>query len=203
VRLVPLVLLALIGWYYQKADFLYLMSPLREEAHDYAKSVRFADDPSEVAVDSMYFAQLYKPWHTLDYETLDQVYWSKYASAIPPRFRGELLDGLQSTPATPSIMAASALTMMRLHLLDEDVDVRGFECVRPPEIFDHLRLLGHTWNLPAHPYAMMVCTSPAQGIAVQSENRLANSPRDRPLATQTHYFLHNLSEGTVGNGLRQ
>jgi hypothetical protein len=203
VRLVPLVLLALIGWYYQKADFLYLMSPLREEAHVHAKSVDFANDTSEVAVDSLYFAQLYRPWHTLDYETLDLTYWSVYASAIPPRFRGELLSGLPETPAAPSIMAASALTMMRLHLLNEDVDVRGFECARPPEIFDHLRLLGHTWNLPAHPYAMMVCTSSAQGIAVHSENRLANSLRDLPLATQTHYFLHNLPEGTGGNGLGQ
>lgn len=179
VRLVPLLLLALIGSYYQKADLLYLTSPLRAEAHDYAESVHFANDTSEVAVDSMYFAQLYRPWHTLDYETLGMPYWSAYASAIPPRFKGELLSGLSGTPAVPSILVASASTMMELRLLDADVDVRGFQCAYPPEFFDRLRLLGHTWNLPAHPYAMIVCSSSTQGVLSTVTNVLRVPERAR------------------------
>jgi hypothetical protein len=199
VRLVPLMLLALIGWYYQKADFLYLMSPLRQEAHDYAKSVHFADDSSEVAVDSMYFAQLYKPWHTLDYETLDQVYWLKYGSAIPPRFQGELLSGLQSAPASPSILVASAKTIT----LFGPASLEGFQCIRPTELFDHLRLLGHTWKLPAHPYAMMVCTSAGQGAVVHDGKRLANFAEDRKMVGQTDYFVADRRVAVVGDGQRQ
>ncbi len=167
VRLAPLVLVTLIGWYYQKSEFLYLASPLRQEARAYAQSVRLPGDASEAAVDSMYFAQLYRPWRTLDYETLGMGYWPKYASAIPPRFRDEMLSGLQSTPARPSILIASALTLTQLG----PVDVRGFQCTQSAEISDRLRLLGRTWKLPAHPYAMMVCTSSGQGTVLQGEKR--------------------------------
>lgn len=153
-RIGPLVLLAMIGWYYQKADFLYLAAPLRSNARQYVNAVRPLAGADEIAVDSLYFAQLYKPWHTLDYETLDQVYWRRYLNAIPIQFRAQLLQGLAPEPPEPIFLMASSMTLMRFG----PKGLPGFRCSRPPNFANLFRFMGHTWNLPANPYAAMICT---------------------------------------------
>jgi hypothetical protein len=170
-RSMPLVLLAVIGWYYQKSDFLYLTAPLRDEVYRFAEGVHLTSNAPDAAVDSLYFTQFYRPWRTLDYETLDYDYWEKYLDAIPVRFRNELLTGLARTPAQPSIVVTSAATAMR----DGLPKMSGFQCAYPEGVLKPLRLLGRTWKLPANPYAMIVCTSSGMPAAVHDEQHQPSS----------------------------
>ena len=150
VRTMPLLLLSAISFYYYKADFFYLTTPLREAERNYAARVHPA---GEIAVDSLYFTQFYEPGHTLNYETVDMDYWPKYLAAIPANLQGDLLSGLQRKPVEPSMLLVSAYTLPRYGQLFHG----SLPCTRPPDISERLRLLGRTWNLPAQPYALIVC----------------------------------------------
>jgi hypothetical protein len=149
-RAMPLLLLSAIGFYLYKANFLYLTTPLREAERNYAARVHPA---GEVAVDSLYFTRFYTPGHTLNYETVDMDYWPRYLAAIPANLQGELLSGVQRKPAEPSMLVLSAYTMPRYGQLFHG----RLPCTQPPEASERLRVLGRTWNLPAQPYALIVC----------------------------------------------
>jgi len=156
VRAAPLLLLSAIGFYYYKADFLYLTTPLRDAERTYAARVHPA---GEIAVDSLYITKFYAPGRTLNYETVDaEEYWPKYLAAIPANLQDDLLSGLQRKPAEPSMLVVSAYTVQRfgqlLHLSPP--------CTVPLEVSERLRLLGRTWNLPAQPYALLVCARTAR-----------------------------------------
>lgn len=152
IRAMPLLLLSAIGFYYYKADYLYLTTPLRDAERHYAAAVHPA---GEVAVDSMYFTRFYAPGHTLNYETVDMNYWPRYLAAIPPNLQEKLLYGLQRKPAEPSMLIVSAYTMQRFGQPFHG----NLPCTPPPGASEHLRVLGRTWNLPAQPYALTVCAS--------------------------------------------
>jgi hypothetical protein len=154
VRALPLLIISLIGFYFYKADFLYLTASLRAEESACASRVR---PDSEVAVDSLYFTRFYLPGHALNYETVDLGFWPRYLAAIPANLRSELLSGLQARPAEPSMLLVSAYTLPRYGELFH----RSLPCVQTLEASERLRILGHTWNLPAHPYALIVCTMSA------------------------------------------
>jgi hypothetical protein len=151
-RVAPLLLLTVISFYYYKVDFLYLATPLRQAEQAYAATVV---PIGEVAVDSLYFPRFYRPWHTLNYETIGQTYWSKYMAAIPTRFRTEMLSGLESAPMKPSMILISALTIQRYG----QPHFNHLRCMPSGEVSPPLRTFGHTWNLPDEPYALFVCTS--------------------------------------------
>ena len=152
VRVAPLLLLSAIGFYYYKSDFLYLATPLRESERNYVASV---NPVGEVAVDSLYFTKFYNPGHTLNYETIDMDYWPKYRAAIPANLRNDQLSGLQKMPAEPSTLLVSAFTVRRF-----GVPFHGnLPCTHPQQASEHLRVLGRTWNLPAQPFALCICTS--------------------------------------------
>jgi hypothetical protein len=148
----PLLLLSVVGFYLYKADFLYLTTPLRAEEREYAAGVH---PEGEIAVDSLYFTRFYAPGRTLDYETVDMDYWHKYLATVGENLQSQLLSGLQRKPAEPTMLIVSAFTMTRFdHLF-----YGSLPCTRPPEASDRLRVLGRTWNLPARPYALIVCTN--------------------------------------------
>jgi len=156
VRAVPLLLLSAIGFYYHKADFLYLTTPLRDAERTYAGRVHPA---GEIAVDSLYFTRFYTPGRTLNYETVDaEGYWPEYLAAIPASLQDDLLSGLQRRPAEPSMLIASAYTVQRYGELLH----RSLACTVPLEFSKRLRLLGRNWNLPAQPYALVVCAHTGQ-----------------------------------------
>ncbi len=151
-RILPLILLSAIGWYLYKANYIYLTVPLR------TVESRFSPDlvpPGERSVDSLYFVRAYKQGRTLDYYPLRQeAPWPAYRAAIPPKLRATILSGLPDAPAVPTVFLVSAYSVVKS---GEPTDV-GLTCTKTSNGFEHLRLLGRTWNLPANPYALMVCT---------------------------------------------
>jgi len=156
VRVVPLLLLSAIGFYYYKSDFLYVSSPLRSAEQNYASSVHLQ---GEVAVDSLYFARFYRPGLSLNYETVDFDLWPRYLAAIPKFAQHDMLAGLQQKPVEPSLLLVSAMTVRTYGTPRHGKP----SCVYPPEFFEHLKILGRTWKLPAQPYALAVCTSLEDG----------------------------------------
>jgi hypothetical protein len=150
-RLPPLLLLCAISFYFYKADFLYLGSPLRQEEQSYAAKV---NPDGVVAVDSLYFARFYRPGRTLDYEVATiEPYWPRYRNAIPAFARAEMLAGLQDKPLEPTMLLVSAYT---LSLYPEEPRF-NLSCTQPALFEERLRALGRTWNLPAQPFALKVC----------------------------------------------
>jgi hypothetical protein len=152
-RISPLLVLSVVNWYLFKADYFYLATPLRaEEAHFSPSQV----PPGERAVDSLYFAKAYVPGSTLSYSPLRAgVLWPAYEAAIPPRLRETILSGLPATPAVPTVFIVSAYSVTKDGAPDQGV----LSCTQTSKGFEHLRLLGRTWNLPANPYALMECTA--------------------------------------------
>jgi hypothetical protein len=151
VRLPPLLLLCAISFYFYKADFLYLGSPLRQEEQRYAAKV---NPDGVVAVDSLYFARFYRPGRSLDYEVaVIEPYWPRYRDAIPAFARREMLAGLPDKPLQPAMLLVSAYT---LSLYREEPQF-NLSCRQPDLFAERLRALGRTWNLPAQPFALRVC----------------------------------------------
>lgn len=155
----PLLLLSLISCYYYKADFLYLATPLRASVKENRTHVR----PLPLAaIDSLYFSYFFKPQETLNYETVGMGYWPRYLAAIPAAKQSEMLRGLPRTPAAASMLLFSAITVHRF----PDNENSGFECVQSEEASNRLRALGHTWNLPAAPFALTICIPAAPKSAL-------------------------------------
>jgi hypothetical protein len=151
-RVVPLLVTLLIGFYDYKANYLYLTTPLRQTERAYAAKVELSD---QVGVDSFYFARFYRPGHTFNEEILAMAYWPKYLIAIPPQFRTEMLSGLSLVPHEPSQVIVSVETVRRYGDPPRD----RFVCSRPAEASQRLRILGRVWNLPADPFGMIVCSA--------------------------------------------
>ncbi len=150
IRITPLLLLCLISFYYHKADFLYLGTPLRLEAQSYAAEVQ---PQGIVAVDSLYLAKFYRPGQTLNYEVAAfECYWPRYRAAIPEFARTAILAGLPDKPLQPDMLLVSAYTAKV-----QDKQPLDIPCEKPKAFEDRLHVLGRTWNLPAQPYALMVC----------------------------------------------
>lgn len=150
-RAAPLLLLSLISFYYHKADFLYLESPLRQEEHRYAAEAKLN---GIVAVDSLYFARFYRPGQTLNYEVAEtETDWRVYREAIPGFARKEMLAGLAERPIEPTILLVSAYTASRFR----EKEQFSLPCKQPDLFGQRLHILGRTWNLPAQPYALKVC----------------------------------------------
>jgi hypothetical protein len=150
IRVTPLLLLCLISFYYSKPDFLYLGTPLRLEAQSYAAEVQ---PQGIVAVDSLYFAKFYRPGQSLSYEAATfERYWQRYRDAIPQFARTAVLAGLPDKPMQPDMLLISAHTARF-----QDIQTFDFPCKRPNAFGDPLHVLGRSWNLPAQPYALMVC----------------------------------------------
>lgn len=149
-RVTPPLLLCLISFYYHKADFLYLSTPLRVEERSYASEVQ----PGGVmAVDSLYFARFYRPGQSLNYEvSAFECYWPRYRAAIPEFARADMLADLQDKPMQPDMLLVSAYTARFQEKQPFDIP-----CEQPKAFGDRLHILGHRWNLPAQPYALMVC----------------------------------------------
>jgi hypothetical protein len=151
VRFTPLLLLCLISFYYYKADFLYLGTPLRLEERSYGSEVQ---PQGIVAVDSLYFARLYRPGQSLNYEVAAfEYYWPRYRGAIPEFARTKMLAGLPDKPLQPDMLLVSAYTAFRYR----ENSPFDFACERPQFFGDRLQALGLAWNLPAQLYALMVC----------------------------------------------
>jgi hypothetical protein len=150
-RMPPLLLLCAISFYFYKADFHYLGSPLRQEEHRYAATVR---PKGVVAVDSLYFTRFYQPGRSLSYEVaIIEPYWPRYRDAIPPFARGEMLASLPERPFEPVMLLVSAYTASRYH----EEQQFNLSCKQPTAFAERLHILGRTWNLPAQPYALRVC----------------------------------------------
>ena len=150
IRSAPLLLLCLISFYYYKADFLYLGTPLRLEARSYAAEVQ---PQGIIAVDSLYFAKFYRPRQSLSYEvTAFESYWQRYRDAIPEFARTAMLAGLPDKPMQPDMLLISAYTTRF-----QDLPTFNIPCERPKAFADRLHVLGRRWNLPAQPFALMVC----------------------------------------------
>jgi hypothetical protein len=149
-RVAPLLLLSVIGFYFYKSNFLYFTTPLRDQQGEYSAGVH---PVGEVAVDSVYFAKFYRAGQTLNYEFINPDYWPRFLAAIPPRFREEVLSGLQTKPVEPSMLLVSAATAWRYG----EPYYGSLACARPPEVRKPLRALGRTWKLPAQPFALIVC----------------------------------------------
>ena len=154
-RVLPLLFLSAIGFYYYKSDFLYLSAPLRRVEQNSATKVQLQ---GEVAVDSFYFARFYRPNLTLNYETLNSWFWPRYLAAIPDSARHDMLANLQNKPIEPSMLIMSSATVRNFGEPRHD----NIPCIYPPEFFGRLQLFGRIWNLPAQPYSMAICTSPVQ-----------------------------------------
>jgi hypothetical protein len=152
VRIAPLLLLSAINFYYHKDNFLYLATPLRQSYQQYGA---IAQPVGEVAVDSLYFPKFYRIGQTLNYEPLEENFWPKYLAAIPTDFHDAMLSGLQSKPIEPTMLIVSSAAI-RLFGVPHRGNLR---CTWPPEAFARLHALGRTWNLPAQPYALFVCSS--------------------------------------------
>jgi len=154
-RIGPMVLLCAISFYYYKADFLYLGSPLRMEEQQYSASLHLT---GMAAVDSLYFANFYRPGETLNYEvSAFEDNWRRYKAAIPTFAAKNMLSGLQDKPEEATTILISGLTAARLKKEPDPDSV----CHAPPDFEKKLRAFGRTWNLPADPYALMVCTGKA------------------------------------------
>lgn len=151
-RVAPLLLLSAIHFYYQKGNFLYFATPLRETYRNYGATVQ---PVGEVAVDSLYFARFYRIGHSLNYETVVESFWPQYLAAIPAGLQNEMLSGLERKPVEPSMLVVSAATVR----LTGEPHGDNLTCTRPPEAYAHLRTFGRTWNLPANPYALFVCST--------------------------------------------
>jgi len=150
-RLPPLLLLCAISFYFYKADFLYLASPLRQEEQRYAAKVH---PEGVVAVDSVYFATFYRPGRSLDYEVAAiEPSWPRYRDAIPAFARAEMLAGLPDKPLEPTMLLVSAYTLSRYG----EEPRFNLSCTQPALFEERLRVLGRTWNLPAQPFALKVC----------------------------------------------
>jgi len=155
IRTTPLLLLCLISFYYYKADFLYLGTPLRLEAQSYAAEVQ---PQGIVAVDSLYFAKFYRPGQSLSYEVATfESYWRRYRDAIPEFARTAMLAGLADKPMQPDMLLVSAYTAR-----SPDTQTFDIPCERPKAFGDRLHVLGRRWNLPAQPFALMVCRKPGR-----------------------------------------
>jgi hypothetical protein len=153
VRSTPLLLLFLISFYLHKADFLYLGTPLRVEARSYATEVQ---PQGIIAVDSLYFAKFYRPGQSLSYEvTAYESYWQRYRDAIPEFARSAMFAGLPDKPMQPDMLLISAYTARF-----QDLPTFNIPCERPKAFADRLHVLGRRWNLPAQPFALMVCSKP-------------------------------------------
>ncbi|MGB7436231.1 MAG: glycosyltransferase family 39 protein [Candidatus Acidiferrum sp.] len=151
-RIPPLLLLCAISFYYLKGDFLYLATPLRVEERTGAAGIH----PQGIAaVDSLYFARFYRPGQTLNYEVVAfENSWERYRAAIPAYAQQQMLAGLPQTPVAPSMFLVSAYTPSRLKNPPDMI----IPCAQPRFFEAKLHLLGRTWNLPANPYALMVCS---------------------------------------------
>jgi hypothetical protein len=150
-RVTPLALLCFISFYYYKSDFLYLGTPLRLEERSYAAGVR---PEGIVEMDSLYFPRFYRPGETLDYGVaVYEGFWESYREAIPAYARKEMLAGLPDKPMVPNMLMVSA----DIASMYGDKPTDGMACEQPKGFTDKLRVLGRTWNVPAHPYALMVC----------------------------------------------
>lgn len=80
-RITLLPLLCAISFYYYKRDFLYLGTPLRNVERTYAGGVQ---PNGIVAVESLYFARLYRPGQTLDLGVVRvEKSLERYRAAIP------------------------------------------------------------------------------------------------------------------------
>jgi hypothetical protein len=151
VRLIPLSVLCAISIYYYKSDFLYLGSPLRAEQQISLAQVKTR---GVVAVDSLYFASLYRTGETLNYEvSITGNYWPRYLAAIPENQRKEILEGITEKPTDAGAFVFSAFTISRMHLNPPADTV----CEKPAAFGERLHVLGRSWNLPAEPFAMAVC----------------------------------------------
>ncbi|PYT62385.1 MAG: hypothetical protein DMG35_07760 [Acidobacteria bacterium] len=150
-RTTPLLLLSLISFYYHKADYLYLASPLRQEEQRNAAEVK----PSDItAVDSLYFARFYRPGKTLNYEVAEVGrYWFGYREAIPDFARKEMLAGLANRPLEPTMLVVSAYTAARFREREQF----NLPCKQTALFAERLHILGRTWNLPAQPFALKIC----------------------------------------------
>jgi hypothetical protein len=151
-RVLPLLLLSVISFYFYKSNFLYFATPLRDQQREYSAGVH---PVGEVAVDSVYFAEFYSPGRTLNYDFMVQNYWPTYLIAIPTSLQEEMLSGLQSKPVEPSVLLVSAATSWR----SGPPHFGNLACLQPPKALEPLRALGRTWKLPAQPYALFVCKS--------------------------------------------
>lgn len=151
-RITPLALLCAISFYFYKAGLLYLATPLRLEEKTYAQAVH----PKGItAVDSLYFSRLYKPGQVLNLAILSVgKFWASYRDAIPPYARQEMLEGLPSQPSQPNMILFTAYGTGTLRFPDV---VPG--CEQIGDFRQKLRVLHRTWNLPAHPYSLLVCTT--------------------------------------------
>jgi hypothetical protein len=150
-RLPPLLLLCAISFYFYKADFLYLGSPLRQEERRYAAKV---NPNGVVAVDSLYFARFYRPGRSLAYEVAAiEPFWPRYRGAIPAFAREEMLAGLPDKPLEPAMLLVSAYTLS----LYREVPKFSLSCRQPPFFAQPLHALGRTWKLPAQPFALRIC----------------------------------------------
>jgi len=163
-RPLPLLLLAAISFYKWKADFLYLGSPLRDDERKHAASTLTA---GEIAVDSLYFARLYRPGRSLNYECYDLAYWPRYLTAIPQRFQDAMLSDLPRKPLEPSMLVVSAATVQRLG----EPHFQNMQCTAAPPVGQRLKLLGRTWKLPADPYALVLCSATGHEAAVTASVR--------------------------------
>jgi len=151
IRVTPLSLLCMISFYYYKADFLYLGTPLRLEERSYAAEVQ----PQGIAeVDTLYFARFYRPGQTLNYGIVEFAsYWPRYRAAIPEFARHEMLADLPDRPMEARMILVSAFAAS----WPKEKLVIDMSCEQPKAFGDKLHVLGRTWNVPAQPYALMVC----------------------------------------------
>jgi hypothetical protein len=151
-RIGALLVVATINLYAFKDEFLYLATPLRAEAQRSAAAIHPA---GVLAVDSLYFVTFYRSGETLDYSSLLVTpMWPAYRAAIPDRFRAGLLAGLADAPAQPSMLIVSAMSVFRFG----EPQLENFQCSGARQPISRLRVLGRTWNLPAHPYDVRLCT---------------------------------------------
>ena len=108
-----------------------------------------------MATDSLYFAKFYQPGRTLNYEVVAfENYWLRYRAAIPQFAKKTMLDGLPGQPWQPDMLVASAYTATRLR----EKESFAMPYKQAKDFDDQLHVLGRTWNLPAHPFALRVCS---------------------------------------------
>lgn len=149
-RALPLLLLSFIGFYLYKSDFLYLSSPLRQWEHLAVTSV--VHPQGELAVDSLFFARCYAPGRTLNYETVGMNFWPRYLAAMP----SSVLADLPPRPVEPSVLMLSRYTLGHYGPMSHLEP----QCIQSPQGSEPLHRLGRNWNLPANPYAIIVCPRP-------------------------------------------
>lgn len=152
-RVLPFLLISVIGFYLYKADYLYIATPLRAEAAVFQPG---PGSEREVSVDSLYFTRVYDPDRTIGYETFNiEHYWPRLLAAMPARFKSRLLAGLPLAPAVPDVYLISAFTLGKFGApLAPNVS-----CAKPAAASRLLRAFGRRWNLPEDPFLLIACSA--------------------------------------------